>query len=115
MTVDEVVDQIKTDFVSWGTSVAIAALVTAFPSIMNVSLIMTAAKFIVNLILQAIAKEMDFASYFVFKTIQNNMTAATYEDAIRASIAAAQNGDANEIKKARDAQIAAFAAVWILK
>lgn len=115
MTVDEVVAHIKDDFVSWGTGVVIAQLVSAFPAVMAVGIFATLAKWIVGMVLKVIAKEMDFASFFVYKSIKNNMAAATYEDAIRSSVLAAQNGDADEIKKARDSQVAAFASVWTLR
>lgn len=120
MTLDQAVAAAEDDLRAislLGIKAAIAALI---PS--SVAFFLTLpGEFIWNLLTPLMTWIVNFpinaadnAGYYLYKAAQNNAAAGTYEDAQRATIAAAASGDTDALAKAKAAQRAAFIAFWNL-
>lgn len=113
MTLDEVVSQLEGDFIKWGTDVAMAKLVSLFPFLAG-GIGTAIAGFFVEIIVKELAKQFDYASYYTYKTVRNNIVAGEYEDSLRVTRDAAESGDTDAYEKAKKAQALAFIRVWTL-
>lgn len=113
MTLDEVISHAENDFITWGTNAAMAELAIVAPYL-TLPVISALTRLGINWVMTFVTKLMDFAGYHMFKTVQNNLQAGEYEDSIRASRDAAENGTDQDVAAAHAKQIDAFRKLWNL-
>lgn len=118
MTIDQLIDSIKSDAVDRSVDLGVAALkgVTSwFITPFGAWILAWILSPVIRLVANAIVTGLDLGAYYVYKAQKNPADAEKYQDAVRDMKRANESGDKDAIKKAKEERKRRFSVVVDLR
>lgn len=118
MTIDQLIDSIKSDAVDRAVDLGVAALRGAtswFITPWGAWFLTWILSPIVKVVARAVVNGLDLGAYYSYKAMKNPADAEKYQDAVRENKRANESGDKDAIKKAKEKRKRQFAVVVDLR
>lgn len=118
MTIDQLIDYIKSDAIDRSVDLGVAAIkgVTSwFITPFGAWILAWILSPIIKVVVKAVVEGLDLGAYYTYKAMKNPADAEKYQDSVRENKRANESGDKDAIKKAKEERKRRFAVVVDLR